>query len=401
MKKYVYKAWDKDFNIISNIIEEDSIETAAQKLINDGLTIIKIKPKADKFETILGNKKLLKNEDLASFCGQVAIILQAGINLVKGLSVIEIQVKSKKLKSVLTQILSGVKKGKTLSLAMADTGAFPKLLTDMVASGELSGNIDEVLLNMEAFYQRESELRSKVKSAAAYPIVLICMLIGMLIFFNFMIYPDLKDLFKNMSLPLITKILLGTLDFLNNNFIGIVIVILALILALKYIKTRPGAANLLDYAALKLPVIGTIKFNFITCRFIRSMAIFIKSSVPILSVFDSIQNIMGNSYLSQKVAVMKMDVTNGKKIADAIESQELFDPLIVQMIRVGEETGKLDESLSKLTEIYDKKLETNITRLMALAEPVFILVIGIIIAIVIISMALPIMNMSNSIKTVN
>lgn len=166
---------------------------------------------------------------------------------------------------------------------------------------------------------------------------------------------------------------------------------------MKYLSTIPSVDNRLSYILLRIPVLGQVRIDFITTRFIRSMAIFMKSSVPILSIFDSIQSIVGNYYVSEKVRMMKTDITNGKSLADAIDRQQIFEPLMVQMIRVGEETGKLDDILFKLSDIYDKKLDSNIKRLMALAEPVFILVIGIAVAAIIVSIALPIMQMSTSV----
>lgn len=399
MKKFKYKAWDNKFNIINGVIEEESYDAAEEKLRNTGLSIVSINEKQDIASLLpfLQNKNLLSNEDLSTFCGQVATIVQSGVNMVKGLSILEEQLKKKKLKLVISEILAEVKRGKALSSSMADTGVFPQLLIDTVASGELSGNIDSVLFNMENYFEREAAIKNQVMSAAIYPIVLLCMCFGMIIFFNFFIYPDLKDIFSNMQLPLITKIVLGVLNFVNSNFIAIIAAIFVIILIINYMKSIPSVNNKLSQASLKIPVLGQVRINFITTRFIRSMAIFMKSSVPILSVFDSIQSIVGNYYVSEKIHSMKTDIINGKSIADSIERQHIFEPLMVQMIRVGEETGRLDDILFKLSDIYDKKLDSNIKRLMALAEPVFILIIGIAVAAIIVSIALPIMQMSNSI----
>lgn len=399
MKKFTYKAWDNKFNIINGIIEEESSGAAEEKLRGTGLSIIKISEKADASSLLPFSKKnkFLSNEDLSIFCGQVATITQSGVNMVKGLSILEEQIKKKKLKLVISQILTGVKRGKALSSSMMDTGVFPQLLIDTVASGELSGNIDSVLFNMENYFERESTIRSQVVSAAIYPLVLVFMCFGMLIFFNFFIYPDLKDLFNNMKLPLITQIVLGILNFTNSNFIAIIAVVIVIILIIKYMTSIPAVNNKLSHASLNVPILGQVRMDFITTRFIRSMAIFMKSSVPILSIFDSIQSIVGNYYIAEKIRMMKTDIINGKSLADSIDRQHIFEPLMVQMVRVGEETGKLDDILFKLSDIYDKKLDANIRRLMAMAEPVFILIIGIAVAAIIVSIALPIMQMSGSI----
>jgi len=398
MQKYIYKACDNKFNIVKSEIEEEDIGTAKEKLKAKGLKIIDIKRKISLEDIKLG-KENLKDGELAAFCGQIAIILNSGVSIIKGLEVLELQVKNKTLKNVVSRVLLGVRRGRTLAGAMADTKAFPTLLTDMVASGELSGNIDSILFNMEEFYNREASIKSRIKSASIYPIVMLVVCIGMMLFFNFFIFSELKDLFADgANLPVITKVVLGTMGYLNTNFIQCIFVFSGVVILIAYIKKLESVKYWLDIAALKYPLIGEVKNNIITSRFTRSMGIFLKSAVPILSVLDSMQLIVGNSYIAQKVSVAKTGIINGTSIADSFEQQGIFEPMVIQMMRVGEETGKLEEMLYKLADIYDKKVETGITRLMSLIEPMFTLIIGIVVGTVIIAMAMPVMQMSQTVR---
>ena len=398
MQKYIYKACDNKFNIVKSEIEEEDIGTAKEKLKAKGLKIIDIKRKISLEDIKLG-KENLKDGELAAFCGQIAIILNSGVSIIKGLEVLELQVKNKTLKNVVSRVLLGVRRGRTLAGAMADTKAFPTLLTDMVASGELSGNIDSILFNMEEFYNREASIKSRIKSASIYPIVMLVVCIGMMLFFNFFIFSELKDLFADgANLPVITKVVLGTMGYLNTNFIQCIFVFSGVVILIAYIKKLESVKYWLDIAALKYPLIGEVKNNIITSRFTRSMGIFLKSAVPILSVLDSMQLIVGNSYIAQKVSVAKTGIINGTSIADSFEQQGIFEPMVIQMMRVGEETGKLEEMLYKLADIYDKRVETGITRLMALIEPMFTLIIGIVVGTVIIAMAMPVMQMSQTVR---
>ena len=282
---------------------------------------------------------------------------------------------------------------------MEDTTAFPKLLCDMVASGELSGNIDEVFFSMENFYEREGRIKSKIKTASIYPSMMVFVGIAMLIFFNLFIFKELGSLFSDMeSLPLPTKILLGFMNFLNNNFLFILLGMFALVIIFIYAVKHEKAAYFIDRFKLRMPVLGEFRTHMITARFSRSMALFLKSAVPMLSIMDSLKLLVDNKYVAAKIEDMKSELINGRSISNSLDIQQLFEPIVVQMIRVGEETGKLEESLENLAGIYDKKIETEVSKMMAMVEPMFTLVIGVTLAILIVAIAGPIMNMTGSLR---
>jgi type IV pilus assembly protein PilC len=206
------------------------------------------------------------------------------------------------------------------------------------------------------------------------------------------------DLFKNSSLPAITIFVLGMMNFLNTNYLGVIAGTLAFIIIIKYIVAIPKAKYFLDKILLRLPVWGTVKMDIITSRFTRSMGIFLKSAVPIITVMENMKLIVENDFISSKIENVKDEIMGGTKLADSIGNQQVFEPLVIQMIKVGEETGQLDDMMFKLADIYDGRVETGIGRLMSLVEPVLTLVIGIVVGTVILGMALPIMNMTQSMK---
>lgn len=396
MIKFVYKASDDNLNIIKGYIEEQSMETAIEELRAKGLKVISIKKKID-ISKIKFGKTILKDELISSFCGQMAVIINTGVSILKGLEIIAEQ--DKKLKSAAESILIGVRKGETLGDSMKVSGFFPNLLTDMVSSGELSGNADEILFNMESYYNKEANMKSKVKGAAVYPTILLMLTMGMMLFFNFFILGKISEIFAGSNdLPMITKILIMCMDYINNNFLLLIIEIIILVFALRYIMRIPKVKVYLDKTVLRIPVIGELKRNIITDRFSRSMALFLKSAVPIINSLENIQLIVGNSFVSKKVEKAKKEIVNGAKIADSFEKEKIFDSLTIQMMRIGEETGKLESMFFKLTDIYDKKVDNGINKVMSLVEPVFTLIIGLFVGIVIVAIALPILQMSNNIK---
>lgn len=380
---------------VKGYIEETTIEDAKALLKTKGIRVIDIKEETKLFK----NQKKLKTNDIANICGQLALIINSGISLIKGIEVIIQETKDSEQRKILNSVLASVKKGISLGKAMEFTGAFPKLMTDMILSGELTGDVDTVLFNLETFYQRESSIKSKLKTASVYPVVILFTTIVMLLFFDFFIYSKLKDLFTlNENLPLITKILIGFLDFLNASFARTFLIFISIVLFILYIKSIPKIRYYFDFLGLKIPLIKELKKQIITSRFVGSMYVFIKAGLPMIKIVESFDLILGNQYYIAKLKGVKEEIITGGKISEAISKLNLFDPIVIQMINVGEETGQLEESLNNLNKVYDKRIETTLSKLMSLVEPAFTLIIGLFVALIVIAVALPILDLSKGIK---
>ena len=397
MKKFIYKAWDNEFNLIKKQIEDNDEDEVFRELKSRGLKVIYIKEKFSLSRFKFLDKKL-NDEALANFCRQTAMILDSGMNLLNGFEIMEKQTKNKDMKKIISNIMDDIRKGSGLNVSMGKCNKFPKLLVDMVKTGEVSGNLDTVLYNMESFYKKEASIKNKIKSAAVYPMLILIVALGMLVFFNFIVFPEIKSLFENTQLPIVTVIVLGIMNFLNNNYLYIIIFAFILIIFLKYINTLPKVAYFMDKLKLNIPVLGDVKLDIITARFTRSMGIFLRSAVPVIAIMDNMQLVVENEFISKKIDIIKKQLANGTTFADSIESEKIFKPLVTQMMRIGQETGKLDDIMFKLADIYDEKVETGVARIMSLVEPVLTLVIGIIVGIVILSVALPIVQMAQGVK---
>lgn len=398
MKKYDYKVFDKEFNFVKGSIEEEDIDSVKQNLKSQGFSIIDVKESRN----ILNNnlfKSKLKDEEISNFCGQLAIMVNSGVNIINGLEMLEQQTEKTKIKKIISDIKFSVKRGKPLAKSMDDTSCFPKLVTNMVDAGEQSGNIDVMLYNMETFYEKEAAIKNKIKSASMYPMVLLFVSIGMLIFFNVFIFSELKELFVDEeNLPLITTLLLNVMNFLNNNMLWIILIIIISVIPLKYMLNIHQIKYFIDKISIKIPMLNIIKRNIIISRFTWTMAIFLKSAVPILNIIDNIKLIVDNEYYSEKFDSVKMKMINGNSVSDSIGDEKIFDPLVTQMIKVGEESGKLEETMFKLSDIYGKKVDNSISKVMALIEPLFTLFVGIFVGILILAMMLPVMQMTNNMK---
>jgi len=397
MEKFIYKACDKQLNIVKGFIEEDDIDSAKEKLLAKDLKIIDIR-KSNKISDIKLRSNMMTDGEIAGFCGQIGTILDSGVSLLRGLEILELQTTNKTQKQVIGNILIGVRRGKSLAKSMESTRVFPKALTDMVMSGEISGNVDKVLFNMEEFYEREAAIKSKIKSASVYPVILLAVAVGMMIFFNFFIFSELKELFQGMKLPPATAFMFNAINYFNNNYLQVLGFIALMILLIKYLLDKPKVRYVVHKRILMIPVIGQVKNHIIIARFTRSMAIFLKSGVPLLTVLDNLQLIVDNNFVSQQLSEAKELIVKGEGIANSLENKGIFEPMVVQMLRVGEETGKLEEMLYRLADIYEKKVDTGIKRLVALIEPVFTLVAGIVVGVIIIAVAMPIMQMAQGVK---
>ncbi|KZL93385.1 type II secretion system F family protein [Clostridium magnum] len=397
MKKFIYKAWDQQFNIVKGIEEGADIERVIENIKMRDLKIIYVKEKNTLLKLAL-LKRTLNDEALANFCGQIAMIINSGVNILNGLEIMEQQAKNNNMKKILSSLIESIKGGNSLSAAIQQTGSFPTLLIDMLITGEVSGNLDTILFNMEGFYIMEANIKSKIKSASIYPLLILIVSIGMVVFFDFFIFPDLKDMFTDVRLPLITTWLLQIMNYINSNYLFIIIFVVLIVILIKYAITIPQVKYIIDKAKLNIPSIGLLNKNIITSRFTRSMGIFLKSAVSIVTIMDNMKAVISNEFISTKIENAKIKLEGGMNFSEAIEDENVFDPLVIQMMKVGEETGRLDDMMLKLADKYDERVDLQITRIMALIEPVLTLVIGSIVGIVIVAMALPIMQMTQNMK---
>ena len=395
MIKFNYKVFDENFNVVKSSLDANSEDEANSTLTSKGYTLIKLERK--KTFPLFSKRKILSTEELATFCGELATILSSGVSILSGLKII--QNDNPKLQKVIFSISNDIKKGDTLSSSMERTGVFPRLLIDVAISGELSGNLDEIFYSMETFYERETSIKNKIKNAAIYPIILFISTIVLITFFNIFIFPKLKGIFGDLnSLPLVTKLLLNSNSFFADNLAYIAIILLTIYCFILYLKRYTNLNYKLHKLLLKLPIVGSLSLCIATCRFTRTMGIFLRSAVPLSEALENLGSIIGNAYISEEFKSLKQDVLHGYAIGESLYKLNIFDPLVIQMIRVGEETGTLQEMFNKLESIYDKKTDIKIQKMLALVEPVFTLVIGAIISFVILALAYPILKMSSVIK---
>ncbi len=393
---YDYSVRDKTGKIVSGTLEADSQTAVVQKLKTMGyapLSVQEHKAGMNKELNIPGFGKKIKLKDLAVMSRQFAVMINSSLSLLRSLTILAQQSENKELARVLNEVAKDVETGQALSQAMAKhPDAFPPLMVNMIRAGEVGGFLDAVLLQIAENYEAEVKLRGKVKSAMTYPVVVfviaILAVIGMLLF----IVPIFAGMFDDLggTLPAPTRVLV----FLSKAMkilapLGVVAFI-AFMITWPKVKRLDQVRNVMDPLKLKLPVFGSLFSKIALSRFSRNLGTMMKSGVPILQALEIVSSTTGNVVLERAIKDVQESVRSGESLAKPLEQHDVFPPMVVQMMSVGEDTGALDDMLAKIAEFYDQEVEATTEALTSLIEPLMIAVLGAIIGSMIIALYMPI-----------
>lgn len=402
MPTYRYKVRDKFGKLVKGVIGSKTEESAAKHLESMGYTPVSIKEQAElPVSRFLERFNRVKREDLNLFTRQMVTLLKAGISITTSLQSVEKQTKSGLLKKVIQELTRDIEAGNSFSEALSrQPRTFNTLYTNTVHAGEVSGMMDEVLGRLADLDEHEADTVSKIKVATRYPLLALSILfIGFLIMVTY-ILPRFVQLFAQMNtkLPLPTVILIKLNHFIQNYWM-IVLVIFGLCIYgfIRFIKTEKGR-RLWDGFKVKIPVFGPLIHMLIMARFCRIMAIMVKSGVPILEVLDTASRTVGNAVLSNALLAIKDGVKQGKSIAEPMRISGVFSPIVLQMIAVGEETGRLDDLLLKVSEYYDQQGDYMIKNLSTMIEPIFIIILAGGVLVLALAVFLPMWNMFGALR---
>ncbi len=402
---YAYAVRDRAGKMIQGQLEADSPALVATKLKAMGYAPVSIN-KANagmKMEiSIPGFGPKVKLKDLAIMSRQFATMISSGLSLLRALNILSDQTENKLLAEVLGEVRLDVETGNSLSASMAKHSPqiFPPLMVNMIKAGEIGGFLDAVLLQVATNYEAEVKLRAKVKSAMTYPVVVfvlaICAVIGMMLF----VVPTFTKLFKTLGgkLPLPTQILATMSENLKTIFPFLIVLLIVGVFVWRKVKHKPEVRNVLDPVKLKLPVFGTLVQKLAISRFARNLGTMLHSGVPILQALDIVADTTGNVVLTRAVRDVQDSVRTGESLAGPLKNHDVFPPMVVQMMAVGEDTGALDTMLEKISEFYDQEVEATTEALTSLIEPLMIAVLGAIVGAMIVALYLPIFKIFDLIK---
>jgi type IV pilus assembly protein PilC len=398
LAKFNYEVRDRSGKMLTGQIEADSQAAVAAKLASMGYAPLKISQvKSDGLNTEIkipgfGDKITLK--DLAIFSRQFATMINSGLPLIRALSILAEQTESSALKERLHEVRTEVEQGQSLSGSLAKhPKAFPKLYVAMVRAGEAAGMLDEVLLRVAAMLESDVKLRAKIKSAMTYPVIVLIMAIvlsgAMLIF----IVPTFAAMFDDLGgeLPGFTQMLVSLSNFVASP-IGVVTYLVAPIVlwqTYKRIRSNEKGRHALDVIKLKVPVFGNLFHKIALTRFSRNLSTLLAAGVPILQALEITGDTVDNGVIRDAVTDIQDSVRQGESINGPLSQHDVFPPMVVQMIAVGEETGNIDGMLAKIADFYDTEVEQLTEQLTAMMEPLMIAVIGGIVGGMVIALYLP------------
>ncbi len=336
--------------------------------------------------------------DKLFFTKNLGLMVRSGIALSEGLNSLAAQTENKKFRAVLTDVAARVQKGESLSDSLGNHKAvFPEIFLNMISAGEESGNLENVLKTLTNQMHKEHDLHSKVKGALAYPIVVFTAMIGITSGLVIFVVPKLTAMFSEsgMVLPLPTRILVGISNALiDYSYIIAASILWVIFLFLRARKSQTGK-RILHTITLRAPIIGRLAVKVNIARFARSLASLLKTDIPVVQSFQITASVLGNIYYRKALEETAEKLKTGANIHETLsEHANLFSPTIIQMVSVGEETGKLDEILEELAVFYEEDLDTTLKNLPAILEPILILFLGGTVGGIAIAIMLPIFSLS-------
>lgn len=397
MKKFNYRAMKSDGNKIEGIHEANTRDEVVEMITANGYYPLKI-------EEIAGSKEIgslnfnnkVTTKDLAVFCRQMFTMLNAGVSITNALEMMEAQCTSKKLKMILGEICEDVKKGKMFSECMRNYPKdFPKLLISMVQSGEATGNMDEIMLRMATHFEKENKINNKVKSAMIYPIVLAIVAVVAIMAIMIFVMPTFRQIFdsEDLVMPGITVALLALSDFMRENIVIILIVIAGLVVGINMFRKTAKGYDFFSRFKLKLPVIGDLNRKIITSRFTRTMSTLLSSGISLIEALPIVTEVLGNKVAEEEMNSIREKVVKGEGLSEPIRMATVFPEMLSSMIKIGEESGSLDDILNKTADFYDEEVDQAITTATSLIEPALIIVMGGAIGVLVIAIMLPMFDM--------
>jgi type II secretion system protein F len=397
---FSYKAKDSKGSLIQGSLEAESQPLVVTRLQAMGYFPVLITNESAKKKKSEGLKHLFRRKitstEIANFNRQLSDLVAARIPLVKALGVIITQTPGEALREIVQQISSDVQGGDTLAQALSrHPRIFSKLYIAMVRAGETGGMLDVVLQRLADFSEAEEELRGRIKSALAYPVVMVLagsVAVGVLMT---VVIPRIVGIFASLhqALPTPTLILIAISDFLTKTWLILLLgAILAVAGIINFGKTSKGRI-LIDRLKLRMPLFGPLIIKRETSRFARTLGALLHNGVPILIALEIVQEVMTNRIVQQEVAKLPPNISQGASISQSLKGSDLFPPVVINMIAIGEETGRLDQILVRVAESYESQVDREVKALTSVMEPLIILFMGLVVGFIVISMLLPIFSL--------
>jgi type IV pilus assembly protein PilC len=400
MPSFVYKGRTRAGQLQEGVLVADSQAQAVADLRRRQIQVTTIREKGREIKLMPRLPRGISRKRVAIFTRQFSVMLDAGLPLVQCLEILSEQEENRTFQGVIQAVRSDVESGSSLADAMRKhPKAFDALYVNMVAAGEAGGILDVILQRLSTYIEKAVKLTGQVKSAMIYPVAVIVIACFVVFIILWKVIPVFAQLFAGLGgeLPFITRVVVGASNFVGRFFPFIVGVVIAASFALgRYHRTYRGR-RIIDGALLKIPVIGMLLRKIAVARFCRTLATLTASGVPILDGLEITAKTAGNAIVEDAIMAVRKSVEEGKTVSEPLAETKVFPAMVVQMINVGEQTGALDQMLSKIADFYEEEVDTAVAGLMKLIEPLMITVLGAIIGTIVTAMYLPLYDVLSKI----
>lgn len=402
--KYTYVAFDPDGKKIKGVVDAENETAAIYHIRNQDLSPVSVSPykeKADHFweieimEPDVHNLKI-KKKDLMQFADKMAIMLRAGVTLSMAMDVIVNSEKNRRYKKIYRAVLTDLYGGASLADSMRSFDAFPDVMVNMVTSGEQTGKLDWAFAKISELYEKELSLSGKISSAFTYPIFLVFLMIALFVVMTVFVLPKFAGMYDSFGgeLPGITKFVMGMSDFIIGYgwllLIIIAVVVGAVYLLMKYSK---GFRSSVSQFALKIPVYGRLTTVSNTCSFSQISSALLQAGVEVVEAIRIAASVIKNKYIASGVESAMENVAQGSKLCTALQKLNIFEPLFISMIQIGEEASMLPDTFQKMADLYEAESSESTRKLTSILEPMLTLIIGLAIALLVVAIILPMFNM--------
>ncbi len=397
MGEFQYVAVNKNGEQLKGVVQAKTVDAARTALRSDGLTPISVKAQSIFTKDInIGGEKKVTNRDLSVFCRQFTSMLNAGVTVVQALDMLADQTTNKTLVKALRKTSESVQQGETLASAMGkNPKVFPEMFVNLVEAGEVSGSLEVCIARMGTQFEKSAKLASTMRSAMIYPIAVLVIAFGVLIFMSTSIVPTFAEMFADMGseLPAPTKACLALSDFLINYWWLLIIIVVATVIGIKFsLKTEAGK-TFWGTLAIKIPIIGKVNIKTNSASFARTMSTLVSSGMGISQSLEVVAKAMKNILYKRALQKAKIEVEQGVNLSVPIRKAGVYPVLVPNMIAIGEETGNVENMLDKVAEYFEEEADAATANMASLMQPVIIVVLGGIVGWMVLAMYSPMINM--------
>lgn len=396
MPGYFYIVADQSGKEKRGKVEASNKDSAKELLKKDGYVILSLEEQSQQLDFNFTIGKKMKPRDLSVFCRQFVSILEAGVPMKEALAMLEEQTENKTLKKSIAEVLTNIEKGNTLADAMrGESDVFPPMLINMVEAGESSGNLEMAFSRMAEQFEKEAKLKATVRKATVYPIVLIIAAIGVVAVMLLYVIPIFIDMFKeiDIDMPKFTMFVMGISEWAGTHVYIIVAVVLAVFAAYQAYYRTPNGRKVIDKIKMKMPLFGQLVVKSNCSRFARTASTLLAAGVPMIDCLDIVSRIVNNVHYSMAIQNAREEVMKGIPLSEPLRDAGIFPPIVYHMVGIGEETGNIEQMLSKLADYYDEEVEITTQTILAAMEPLVIIFMAVVVGSLVIASILPIAAM--------